>query len=71
MAGSRVRTKSKGWRKTRAKEKENENPKSEELTGLSSNCRNGVTMMPVVGTEKRNRLTEFEAVRRLRWWSQK
>ena len=26
--------------------------------------------MPVVGTEKRNRLTEFEAVRHLRWWPQ-
>ena len=59
-----------GWDNGKNKEQEekgNENPKS----GLSSNCRKwGVTAMPVVGMEKRNRLTEFEAVRRLRWCPQ-
>ena len=65
------KNKEQGMEKDKSKGKGNENPKSEERTGLSSNCRNGVTMMPVVGTERRNRLTEFEAVRRLRWWPQK
>ena len=65
----RTGTSERSWDKGKNKEQEekgNENPNS----GLSSNCRNGVTTMPVVATEKRNGLTEFEAVRRQRWWPQ-
>ena len=70
------KNKEQGMEKDKSKGKGNEKQKSEELTELRSNCR---TMMPVVGTEKGNRLTEFEtklarsvwAVRRLHWWPQK
>ena len=65
------KNKEEGMEKDKSKGKGNENPKSGELTELRGNCRKWVTTYSVVGTEKRNSLTEFEAVRRLRWWPQK
>ena len=58
--------------KSKNKEQEMEKDKSKRATrtrrvGSSQSyvAENGVTTFSVVGTEKRNRLTEFEAVRRL------
>ena len=73
-----------GWVKSKNKEQRiKERAMRTRRVRSSQSCvataENGVTMMPVVGTEKRNRLTEFEtklarsvwAVRRLHWWPQK
>ena len=51
------KNKEKGIEKDKSKGKGIENPKSGELTELQ---KMGVATFPVVGTEKRDRLTEFE-----------
>ena len=58
---TRARTRRKGKEKARAKERAMRNPRTRSSKGGVATAENGVTTLPIVGTEMRNRSTKFKA----------